>query len=156
MKNLLLVAVLISLVSCDSNRIFEDNQDLEEAFWHKDSVISFRFTVPDATLRYQVSTNIRNSSAYPFHNLYYQYNLTDSTGRVLAGKLENINLFDPKTGQPNGSGLGDLFDHRQQILDDFEFPYSGEFEISFQQYMRMDSLPLILSVGARVELMGGE
>jgi gliding motility-associated lipoprotein GldH len=63
----------------------------------------------------------------------------------------NIDLFEPKTGKPLGSGLGDIFDHRQLLLDDYKFPNSGKYTISFQQYMRVDSLTNIRSMGVRIE-----
>jgi gliding motility-associated lipoprotein GldH len=153
MRQLVLITfVLIGLTACDPNRVLDDNQDFEEAFWHKDSIVSFTFEIPDVTKRYHIYTNIRNAQHYPFYNLYYRYSLIDSSNQVIVQKLQGIDLFDPKTGEPRGSGLGDLFDHRQLILEDYAFASTGTYSISFEQYMRRDSLPLILSMGARVEI----
>lgn len=139
------------LFACDPSRVFEENQDLEGDAWVKDHRVSFEFQVDDADMRYHIYANLRNAQNYPFQNLYYQYTLADSVGAVLEEELKNIQLFDPKTGQPYGEGLGDLFDHRQLLLEDYDFPQRGSYSITFEQYMRRDTLPLILSVGARVE-----
>ena len=60
-------------------------------------------------------------------------------------------LFDPKSGEPYGSGVGDLFDHSQPVLENYTFPASGDYKAELRQYMRLDTLPYILSVGWRVE-----
>jgi len=139
------------LFSCDTNRVLDDNRDFDEAFWHKDSVVSLEFEIEEVGSAYNIYANIRNAQNYPFYNLYYKYTLSGSEGGELEQALENINLFDPKTGEPYGDGLGDLFDHRQLILENYRFPEAGRFSIKLEQFMRRDSLPLILSVGARVE-----
>ena len=151
MRRLLLPILAIILLACDPSRVYEDNTDLAGQLWTQDQVVAFRFQIQDPNSSYNIYSNIRNAIDYPYYNLYYQYTLQDSSGKVLTKKLQNIDLFDPKTGEPYGSGLGDLFDHQQLILEDYEFDLSGEYIVSFQQYMRRDTLPLILSVGARVE-----
>lgn len=147
---------LAFLCACDASRIYEKNHDLSGGVWLKDSLQHFHFEIADAALKYNLYANVRNAHDYTFYNLYYQYALSDPTGNVLAEKLENIHLFDPKTGEPFGDGLGDVFDHRQLILEDFRFPREGDYTISLQQFMRQDTLPSILSVGIRVELAGRE
>lgn len=149
-KTLWMIPVLF-FCACDSNRVFEDNKDLEGNVWPKEELISFEFEIENIEIPYTIYTNIRNASDYPYHNLYYQFSLKDSAGSVLKEELQNINLFDPKTGEPYGSGLGDLFDHRQVLLMNYKFPYRGEYSLSLEQYMRRDTLPLILSLGVRVE-----
>lgn len=146
------LVVLVFFSACDSSRVFEDNRNLEEHFWHKDSLVSFDFAIDNAGLPYNLYLNIRNASAYPFYNLYYQYTLSDSSENTLKSELAEIYLFDPKTGKPYGDGLGDLFDHQQPILENYRFPSPGTYTLTFQQFMRRDSLPYILSVGTRVEV----
>ncbi|MEM9338667.1 MAG: gliding motility lipoprotein GldH [Bacteroidota bacterium] len=139
-------------VGCDTTRIYEDYVNLPEAFWHVDSVKTFTFQIDDSLGSYDLKATFRNASSYPFYNLYYQYALTDSLDSVIVQELKEVEFFDPKTGRPNGSGLGDLFDHSILLEEDFNFPANGEFSIKLRQFMRMDTLPFILSVGARVEL----
>lgn len=151
MKKFLWIAPFVFFCACDGSRVYEDNQDLADRYWHKNDPVTFTFEITEPDQHYNLYTNIRNSSAYPYHNLYYQYSLTDTLGNQLLTKLQNIDLFDPKSGEPFGAGLGDLFDHQQLIVEDYVFPASGSYSVSFQQYMRTDSLPMILSIGLRVE-----
>lgn len=156
MRKLWWAGLILLLWACDSGRVYEKNSDFKNGLWLKDSVRYFQFDISDPDLKYNLYVNVRNNQDYAFYNLYYQYVLSDTLGQTLADNLENINLFDPKTGEPQGDGLGDVFDHRQQILKAFLFPYAGKYNLSLQQYMRQDSLPKIESVGVRVELTGAE
>ena len=151
MKYLLILTLFISMVSCDSSRVYEDYNDLEEAFWHLDSIQSFDFEIKDTSRPYNMLITMRNASSYPFYNLYFQYTLLDSAGAVLQQELKQVELFDAKTGEPFGSGLGDLFDHSFPLEESYTFDYAGDYTLAFEQYMRRDTLPFILSVGARVE-----
>lgn len=151
MKYLVILFVVLGIASCDSQRVFEENKDIEDKSWHVDSLISFDFKINDASIAYDVYTNISNESAYNFYNLYYKYALRDSTGEIFRSELVNVDLFEQKSGKPLGDGLGDIFDHRQLILDDFLFEQAGLYSLSLQQYMRVDSLQDIRSVGVRVE-----
>lgn len=153
MRKFLWPGLVLLLCSCDPNRVYDQNHDLESYVWHKDSVQRFTFEVGDALPPHHVYANLRNAADYPFHNLYYQFTLRDSADEVMRTTLKNIYLFDSKTGAPNGSGLGDLFDHRQALLESFDFPYSGVYHLELQQYMRRDSLYGIASVGVRVEVV---
>jgi gliding motility-associated lipoprotein GldH len=152
MRYLIVIALFVGITSCDSNRIYEDYHDMEEAFWHQDSIQAFPFQIEDTSRRYNLFATFRNASSYPFYNLYFKYTLSDSSGRQLTNHLKEVKLFDPKTGEPYGDGLGDLFDHRFALEEGYMFPSPGQYSLSLQQYMRMDTLPFILSVGARVEV----
>ncbi|RED99734.1 gliding motility lipoprotein GldH [Marinoscillum furvescens] len=153
MKNILWLGLVVALWGCDPNRVYDSNKDLDGYYWHKDSVQTFTFEVGDASRPHHVFANLRNTADYPFHNLYYRYTLLDSAGQALRTTLKNIYLFDSKTGEPNGSGLGDLFDHRQVLLENYDFPYAGDFQLDLQQYMRRDSLYGVAAVGVRVEVV---
>lgn len=143
--------ILLGLISCNADRVFEDNMDFEEPYWTKQSVPEFTFEITDTEVAYNLYINVRNSMDYPFYNLYYQYEIKDSIGNGLSKDMLELILFDSKTGEPLGSGLGDLFDHQDLVVEDYQFETPGTYSIAFTHFMRTDTLPLILSVGARVE-----
>lgn len=152
MKNFHFIWLLIWLVACsDSHRVYEKNFNFEGNIWAATQSPSFEFQIADASKSYKFYYNIRNSINYPFHNLYLSYTLEDSSANELSTSLQNIDLFDPKTGTPYGDGLGDIFDHQVEAVPSFKFDRPGLYRFKIEQYMRQDSLPLILSVGVRVE-----
>lgn len=143
--------IALCLSGCDKQRVFEMNRELDNAFWLADSAKSFTFSIGDTTQTYNILCNLRNSAGYPFQNIYIDYVLSDTTGSQLAGELVNRDLFDPKTGKPLGSGLGDVSDHQFSLLEKYTFPQKGDYTLSLKQYMRRDTLPDIVAIGVRVE-----
>lgn len=141
------------LIGCDKSRIYEVNHDLDDRIWKITETPEFEFVIKDLGKRYNIYCNIRNSLDYPYARLFVNYSLRDSTGAELSKKMVSEFLFDQKTGQPFGSsGLGDVYDHRCLLLKEFEFKYQGKYRLTLEQFMRTDTLPGILAVGARVEI----
>jgi gliding motility-associated lipoprotein GldH len=61
-------------------------------------------------------------------------------------------LFDQHTGKPQGSsGLGDIYDQRFPVISNYKFPSPGKYKVSFEQFMRKDTLEGVLAIGLRVE-----
>ena len=154
MRLIFFLVVVISLLftSCDSNRVYEYNADFKDRAWKTSDTTVFDFYIRDTGKRYNIYYNVRNSIDYPYARLFVNYSLTDSLGNPIEKKLIPQDLFDQKTGRPNGdSGLGDIYDHQFLLLKNFEFKYYGKYLINLQQYMRQDTLPGILAIGVRVE-----
>lgn len=143
--------LVICLAGCDRTRVYEEYADLPSAIWLEDSVKIFKFQIEADSQPYNLYANFTSKIEYPYYNLYYQYSLKDSLGRTVKSGLLNAILFDAKTGEPLGSGIGDIFDQRTPIIENYHFPTPGSYSITLQQYMRTDTLPGIRSVGLRVE-----
>lgn len=148
---LFVVGLLPLLASCDENRVYEANVDFPDKQWAVDSIPAFEFEVTDPSKSYNIYWNVRNTVAYPYRNLYLTYYIEDTAGHQLTKDLHNMLLFEPKTGKPYGSGLGDIFSHQFMALPNYKFDKAGMYRIRLEQYMRTDTLPEILSVGTRVE-----
>ncbi len=146
----ILFAVIFS--ACDDSRLFEVNHDFKDRIWLVNDVQEFEFAITDSAAQYDLYCNLRNSVAFPFSRFFVKYSLKDSIGNELASKLAAAYLFDAKTGKPEGSsGLGDIYDHRIPLLNNYKFNRSGKYRMTLQQYMRRDTLEGILAVGVRVE-----
>ncbi|MCB0506050.1 MAG: gliding motility lipoprotein GldH [Cyclobacteriaceae bacterium] len=151
MKKLIFLLVPTFLfMSCDPSRISEKHADID-TYWRADSLQSFVFDIPNENEEYNLLFYVRNGVDFPHSNLYFKYFLKDSLGATLESELVNFQLFHAKTGYPLGNGVGDLFEHEHELLTKYRFPYAGKYKVSFQQYMRYDSLPEIYSVGYRLE-----
>lgn len=147
-----LTIVFIVFLSCDEQRVYERNADLESGYWLVNEKPAFDFEITDSLVTYNLYCNVRNSLDYPFARIFITYHLQDSSGIPMEKQMVSQLLFDEKTGQPFGeTGLGDLYDHRMRLKKDYKFPRPGKYTISFEQFMRTDSLPGILAVGLRIE-----
>lgn len=149
---IVIITLLLTMAACgDDARIYDDYADFENGQWNVQQKPVFEFEINDTAQRYNVYANIRNAVSYPESRFFFQYILQDSL-QVLNKKLEQISLFDHKTGEPFGSsGLGDIYDHELLLLKDYSFKHSGKYRVTFEQYTRKDTLEGILAVGLRVE-----
>lgn len=133
--------------SCGNNSIYEAKNDFEKNAWPKTEPVIFDFQIDDASAMYDLNFFVRNSLEYPYQNIYLQYYLEDSIGNVVSKKLNNVQLFNAKTGKPLGNGLGDIYDLEKTFLDNFRFPFAGSYRLRIDQYMRQDTLKHIHSIG---------
>lgn len=144
--------LLLTLFSCDTTRLYEENRDLEQTQWLYRDTVTFEFRVRDLGKRYNLLCNVRNTSDYPYARLFINYTLKDSTGSELTKDMTSVFLFDAKTGKPFGtSGVGDVFDHRIPLLSNHQFLFTGKYTLEFEQRMRLDTLNGIRAVGYRLE-----
>ena len=150
------LSLLLTLAACDPAQVYEKNTDLDENVWAVQVKPSFEFTIPDTTQRYDVFFNIRNASAYGYYNLYVKHTLLGPDGKPVSKLLHQMLLMDPRTGEPSGSGTGDIYDHQFMALPRQRFHQAGTYKIVLEQYMRQDQLPGIMAVGIRVAKAGGK
>lgn len=146
-----LSTILFLVSSCDSKRVFEGKKDFSDRLWVFNNPAEFYFDIDDTDVAYNLLFNIRNTAKYQYQNIYLQYYLEDSTGRLLSKELKNIQLFNSKTGIPFGQGLGDIYDIEKTFLENYTFEHQGKYKLRIDQFMRQDSLAEVLSVGLRVE-----
>jgi gliding motility-associated lipoprotein GldH len=142
---------MISIISCDKYRLYEANKDFADSKWSSDSVCSYSFEIEDITQPYNILYNVRNTLNYSFYNLYVKYALIGSDGKEISSDLQEIQLMDAKTGEPFGSGMGDIFDNRIIAKKNFKFPVKGKYTFTAKQYMRKNPIDEIMSFGIRVE-----
>lgn len=147
----ILIVSSFCILSCDSKRLYQGKKDFKQKYWIFNDPAQFDFQISDTDKTYNLLFHIRNTANYQYQNIYLQYYLEDSTGRLLSTELKNIQLFNPITGVPLGKGLGDIYDIEKVFLEDFSFDRPGKYQVQIDQFMRQDSLPEILSVGLRVE-----
>ena len=146
------VIICIALSACDQSRVYEQNVDFPERYWMVSEKPEFEFNIDKPADRYTLYGNIRNTVSYPYARIFFTYYLQDSTGAEIEKKLVTQYLFDAKSGKPFGnSGLGDIYDHRFELLKDYQFKARGKYKIKFEQLMRVDTLQGILAIGIRVE-----
>jgi gliding motility-associated lipoprotein GldH len=145
----LLGLLILLIVGCDTERVYESDYNFEGQSWHMDTIPSFEFTI-DEVANNDVLLKIRNSLDFPFRNCYMTYYLEDSAGNVLSSDLVNFKLFDETTGKPFGKG-NTVFQHSETILSSYDFPASGTYRLRIAQYMRKTTLGGAYSIGVRIE-----
>src|SRR5690349_13214195 len=110
MRIIFCAATITLLMSgCDSNRVYEKNIEYKDRTWKIAAPATFDFQIKDASKKYNLLMDVRNSIEYPYARLFVNYDLK-SDSSSLAKELISVYLFDQKTGKPFGnSGIGDIY-----------------------------------------------
>jgi gliding motility-associated lipoprotein GldH len=143
------VCSLLILFSCDPSRVYEKNIKIPDGIWDKDHKVSFEVFIDDTASAHNLYVNVRNTSLYPFSNLYLFIETTAPSGHAIRDTFEVI-LADDR-GKWLGSGLGDIWDLQQIYKRNVRFAQRGYYSFQYQQAMRMDKLPFVLDTGLRIE-----
>ena len=142
--------LMIGLVSCDSNKVFEEYIEVENATWIKDNVASFEFNAKDTTTAHNLYINVRNTGDYAYSNLYLFVTMQGPNGGLLKDTV-NCVLADSR-GKWLGNGVGDLWDLRIPYVGGFKFAQSGKYIVTLEQAMRVEGgIECITDIGLRVE-----
>jgi gliding motility-associated lipoprotein GldH len=147
--NIFMVVALLSLSSCDSNVVFEDNVKLPENRWEQNNAVQFTVDIQDTITPHNLYINLRNAGGYQFSNIFLFFTTTSPTGKMERDTLE-LTLADA-SGKWLGDGMGDIWDNRQLFKRGFRFPESGKYIFQLEQAMRIDPLPQIMDAGIRIE-----
>lgn len=136
-------------VSCDSARIFEQNQEIPESGWAQSNVVKFDVDIKDPATAAHFYVNVRNADGYPYANVFLFIKTVFPNGKFSSDTLECV-LAD-ENGKWLGTGIGDLYDNQIPFKRNVRFPQAGTYHFEIEQGMRMENVPLILDVGLRIE-----
>lgn len=147
---LILVFMIGGLVSCDRNRIFEENTEINNQVWDLNHPVEFIPIISDSLGVCNVFLNIRNTDEYPYSNLFLFVTTTSPTGYWIKDTIEII--MADKRGKWTGSGIGGVFYNQKLFKANVRFPYPGRYSFKLEQGMRVDGLKGIRDVGLRIEI----
>lgn len=152
---ILLVFVVITLFSCDDNRVFDEYKSIDNG-WNKDSIVSFEFDVKNVSQKHNLYVNIRNNNDYKYSNLFLIVSMESPNG------FTKVDTLQYQMANPDGTLLGDGFtdvkDNKLFYKENFKFPNTGKYKIKVQQAVRKTGkivgdkkLEGISAVGFRLE-----
>lgn len=147
-----LLLVTFVFAACDTKRIYDENADIPGYIWNLDFKPAFAVNIEDTSLLYNVYVNVRHTTYYPNSNLWLLITTQFPDGNKTEKRVE-LTLADEK-GKWYGDCLGDICDAQVQIQQNAFFNEPGAYAFQLQQIMRTDNLPLVMSVGMRIEKAG--
>jgi gliding motility-associated lipoprotein GldH len=152
MKILLNLFLVFFLASCTLSSDFKEIRDFKNSEWTLASKQTFEFEIKDISKIYEFKYLIRNAISYPYYNLFLNESLLGPDGKTIESSMEEVILFNPKSGKPYGSGLGDIFDNKvpSPKLSNFKFLKPGKYKWIISHNMRPDPLMGIMSIGVEV------
>ncbi|UCH13912.1 MAG: gliding motility lipoprotein GldH [Bacteroidales bacterium] len=145
----LLIIICLSLLSCDKNRVFDQNVKIPAGVWNKENVIKFNINISDTASSHNIYINLRNGSKYQYSNIF-MFITTHAPNGVSVKDTFEITLADVR-GKWLGRGVGNAMSNQVLYLRNIRFPYRGIYVFDIEQAMWNAELTQILDVGLRVE-----
>ncbi|MGH2642846.1 MAG: gliding motility lipoprotein GldH [Chitinophagaceae bacterium] len=146
---LLLLAMPYGCRQTDKLNTFDRHVPIPGYTWNYAFHPSFEVNITDTAARYNIYVTIRHTNDYPFSNLWLLISSNYAGEKPKSQRVE-LPLAD-REGRWLGSGIDNIFDQRISIQQNARFNNRGIYHFSFEQNMRLDDLPHIMSVGLRIE-----
>ncbi len=157
-NNLILVVLFLGLISCDSNRVYDEYQSVKDNVWLKNDVVKFEVAIENTISKNYLFLNIRNNKEYEFSNLFLIAKIDFPDGFQVIDTLE-YEMTD-KAGNFLGSGYTDIKENKLFYKENVQFTQKGKYHFQVEQAMRkngniqgLDTLKGITDIGVRIELV---
>lgn len=146
----LLLIVVVVLLSCNSNVVFDKNESLKNDSWRIGDKKAFTVKVDDINTTYKFALNVRNTTDYPYNNIYFFITTLYPDGSVTRKDTVECMLTYPD-GQWKGKGHSDIRDNRFWFAKNVRFKQKGEYVFKIEQATRDTSLVGVKEVGLHIE-----
>ncbi|MDO9260670.1 MAG: gliding motility lipoprotein GldH [Flavobacteriaceae bacterium] len=150
------IGFLSLFIACDSNRIFDEYNSIDDHAWKKDDTITFNLKVLDTISPQNLFINIRNNNDYKYSNIFI---ITEILAPNQFATIDTLQYeMTDETGKWLGKGFSDLKENKLFLKENYVFQQSGDYEIKIIHAMRkgketngLETLEGITSVGFRIE-----
>jgi gliding motility-associated lipoprotein GldH len=143
------IVLLALLTACTGNAIFDTSKKIEEGVWKSSDIVKFSVPVTDTLQPCNFYINVRNSTEYPFSNLFLFIKTFYPNGQISIDTVECY-LADTE-GKWLGNRSGGRVDNRILFRKSFRFRMLGTYSFEFEQAMRTEELHGIENFGIRIE-----
>jgi len=154
LKLIIIFFLSIFLISCDSNKVFEENIRITDSGWNREYQAEFTVEIEHPESLHNLYINVRNSGKYLYSNLYLFVNTLAPGGAELKDTLDCKLAED--NGKWTGSGVGGVWFNQIPYKRNIRFPQKGRYKFIIEQAMRVEVLKSISDIGIRVELADNE
>ncbi|MEI7896560.1 MAG: gliding motility lipoprotein GldH [bacterium] len=145
----MLFLLMVVMISCDSNRIFEEHVALEKGTWNVKNKLQYDVQISNLVNRYNMYLNVRNGPEYPYSNLFLFMNTVSPDGKISRDTVElTLADFD---GRWLGSGMSSIKFSRFLFHTGIRFTQAGSYRFILEQAMRVNELKGIYDIGIRIE-----
>jgi gliding motility-associated lipoprotein GldH len=149
MRNLIGILVLVLsigfLSSCSLDVVYEQMEEIDPSGWDYKDPVTFNFTAPDTTNKYNLIFDIRITPDYGYQNLWLFIETTEPDGFTHTDSV-NCPMSFPD-GKWIGSGTGNMIDTPVLIHRSFKFTKLGDYQFKVKHGMRNDALPNVQNLG---------
>jgi gliding motility-associated lipoprotein GldH len=141
--------LLVLLISCNDQRVFEESVKIDQGEWHSDTILDFSAVITDTLCGYTMYIDVRNDISYSYSNLFFFLKTIFPNGRIARDTIEC--LLAGYDGKWLGSGSGSVRFNRFLFQSNIRLPVSGTYRFELEQAMRVEALKGILDIGIRID-----
>ena len=136
--------VFFVLYSCNKREyVINESKIIEDEKWKVENLLPFCFAVSDTQQVYEIGLNVRYTAEYPKQNMYIFLHTVFPDGMRMHDTL-SVDLFS-QMGEAFGKGK--RVKELQKVFSYVRFPMKGDYTMTIEQAMRMDTLQGVASVG---------
>lgn len=144
----LLFASLLALAACGPSYVFEETHDIPAYGWTYKDTITYSFEISDTSILYDLTLRMKHTPEFGSQNFYTRIYTGFPSGKRIS-KVLSLELADK-----NGLWAGDC-GSKSCTLDipiqtNVYFNQPGIYTLSFEQFMRQDSIQGIQSLGLKL------
>jgi len=148
----LFLGSILFLSSCSSGYDYEKQYEFQGEYWAQGDTLDFTFTIKDTLAIYNLYLEVKHSTAYDFQNLYTQIHTRFPSGERIK-ELLSLELAD-KAGTWLGACSGERCVLKIPIQQGAFFNQAGEYMLTVEQYMRVNPVKGVGSIGFMLEDTG--
>ena len=149
---ILSIAALMVLLcySCTQSSVAHIYNSVPKDGWSRDSLLTYNIQIDSLSQECNIDIELTYNNNYPYSNLYLLLSVADSMANIVSSDTLQLLLAD-EYGEWNGDGWGTTYQQREEYKRAFEFPSSGNYNITIAQGMRGEPIKGIERVGVKVD-----
>lgn len=137
------------LTACDHVAVFDQSIAIADEIWNRNNVLEFEVEIQDSIHPNDIYIQLRNTTDYPYSNLYFFLDTEFPTGEVIRDTIQCL-LAEPD-GKWLGKGFGKIKSNSVLLRKNVRFPSTGDYLFRVEQAMRVVDLIGIADFGIRIE-----
>jgi len=145
----MIVVFFCFFVACNHKTFYHKIDVLPNETWNLDTILVYEFTILDSLQFYNFYIDVRNTTAYPYQNLYLFFTTRFPDNTIFTDTLNCI--LSDAFGRWTGKGSGRIKENRFILKSKVRFPITGTYTFSAQQAMRDDDLKGITNFGITLQ-----
>ena len=149
---LFFLAAFFFLASCSPGYDYEKQYELTGGYWAQDDTLDFAFSIEDTLAIYNLYLEVEHSASYGYQNLYTKIYTQFPSGERIE-ELLSLELAD-KAGVWLGNCNSESCVLKIPIQEGAYFNQAGEYAVTVKQYMRVNPVEGIRSIGFMLEDTG--
>lgn len=145
---LILGLICIAAMGCNTNNLVDLNVEMPKRNWSYVNKVKASVEIKDHSKPYTVYFKLRHTADYRYSNIFVLMHIK------APGQKKTTRRFEYKLaesdGQWLGSGSGNLFTYKLNMLTNYHFPANGKYEIEIEQNMRDNPLKEVSDAGIAI------